>query len=204
MAKPVLPDHVGFIPDGNRRWAQAHGLSKELGYDHGIQPGLDLFEQCKDLRVPEISIFCFTQDNNKRPSAQTRAFRRATVDFALQLSRRDAALLVVGEPESKLFPPQLTPFLERQGTGMKVNLLANYGWSWDLDGLSNGGLRSRDISRMDLIVRWGGSARLSGFLPVQSVYADLHIRPELWPDFQPSHFDQALAWFRKQDRTLGG
>ena len=87
---------------------------------------------------------------------------------------------------------------------MKVNLLVNYGWSWDLDGLSHGGLRSRGISRMDLIVRWGGSSRLSGFLPVQSVYADLHIRPELWPDFQPTQFEESLVWFRKQDRTLGG
>jgi undecaprenyl diphosphate synthase len=204
MAKPLLPSHIGFIPDGNRRWAQAHGLSKESGYDRGIQPGLDLFEQCKDLGVPEISIFCFTQDNTKRPSAQTKAFKSATVEFALQLSRRDAAMLVVGDSGSKQFPAELTPFLVRQGRGMKVNLLVNYGWNWDLDGMSNGGLRSHAISRMDLIVRWGGSSRLSGFLPVQSVYADLHIRPELWPEFQPSHFEQALAWFRKQDRTLGG
>jgi len=204
MAKPVLPSHIGFIPDGNRRWAQAHGLSKESGYDRGIQPGLDLFEQCQDLRVPEISIFCFTQDNTKRPSAQTKAFKSATVEFALQLSRREAALLVVGDSGSKQFPAELAPFLVRQGTGMKVNLLVNYGWNWDLDGMSNGGLRSHAISRMDLIVRWGGSSRLSGFLPVQSVYADLHIRPELWPEFQPSQFEQALAWFRKQDRTLGG
>jgi undecaprenyl diphosphate synthase len=25
-----------------------------------------------------------------------------------------------------------------------------------------------------------------------------------WPDFEPSHFDAALEWFRRQDRTLGG
>jgi undecaprenyl diphosphate synthase len=204
MAKPTLPDHVGFIPDGNRRWAQARGLAKEEGYTHGIQPGLALFEQCKELGLLEISIFCFTQDNTKRPSAQTAAFKSATVDFARELARHGAALLVVGDSESKLFPPQLTQFLSRQGEGMKVNMLVNYGWNWDLEGLKEGSLRSEGIARMDLIVRWGGSSRLSGFLPVQSVYADLHIRPELWPDFEPAQFEQALAWFRKQDRTLGG
>lgn len=204
MSKTALPDHVGFIPDGNRLWAHAHGLPKEEGYSRGIQPGLDLFEQCRQLGIPEISIFCFTQDNTKRPSVQTDAFTGATVEFALELARRNAALLVVGDSESKRFPPQLNRFLARQGTGMSVNLLVNYGWNWDLESLKDGGLRSRGISRMDLIVRWGGSSRLSGFLPVQSVYADLHIRPELWPDFQPSQFEQALAWFRKQDRTLGG
>ncbi len=46
---------------------------------------------------------------------------------------------------------------------------------------------------MDMIVRWGGGRRLSGFL-----------LDALWPDFQPQHLDAALAWFGQQDRTLGG
>ena len=36
------PQHIAVIPDGNRRWAQAHGLSKEQGYKHGLQPGVEL------------------------------------------------------------------------------------------------------------------------------------------------------------------
>lgn len=87
---------------------------------------------------------------------------------------------------------------------MKVNLLVNYGWEWDLAGLKNGGLRSDEVSRLDLIVRWGGGSRLSGFLPVQSVYADFYVREEYWPDFAPHHFEDALAWFKNQDQTLGG
>src|ERR1035437_6318015 len=79
-----------------------------------------------------------------------------------------------------------------------------YGWEWDLAGLKNGGLRSGEVSRLDLIVRWGGGCRLSGFLPVQSVYADFYVRNEYWPDFDPQHFEQALSWFKKQDQTLGG
>jgi len=55
-----------------------------------------------------------------------------------------------------------------------------------------------------LIVRWGGGRRLSGFLPVQSVYADFYVRDEYWPDFDPQHFEHALAWFKNQDQTLGG
>lgn len=204
MGKSTLPNHVGFIPDGNRRWAKAHGLSKEAGYQSGIQPGVQLFEQCTDLGIQEISIFCFTQDNTKRPSVQTDAFVGATIAFAREMVDRGAALMVVGDAASKHFPRELEPFLSRQGTGLKVNLLVNYGWNWDLSGLHEGALRSQAIPRMDLIVRWGGSSRLSGFLPVQSVYADLHVRPELWPDYHPCQFDDALAWFRKQDRTLGG
>lgn len=199
-----MPRHVGFIPDGNRRWAVTRGMGKSDGYSHGISPGLRLFEQCSELAIEEISIFCFTQDNVKRPGDQKRAFTSATVDFALEVARRGAALLVVGDERSRQFPVALRAYRQRRGTGIKVNLLVNYGWQWDLDGLATGGLRSRDISRLDLIVRWGGGRRLSGFLPAQSVYADIHVRDELWPDFEPGQFDEALAWLRLQDRTLGG
>ena len=70
--------------------------------------------------------------------------------------------------------------------------------------VATGKLRSEDVSRIDLIVRWGGGRRLSGFLPAQSVYADIYVREEYWPDFEVKHFEQALAWYKKQDRSLGG
>ena len=204
MAKINIPCHVGFIPDGNRRWALEQGLPKEAGYAHGISPGLQLYEECKKCGIKEVSIYCFTQDNTKRPSIQKHAFREATVAFAFEIVRRGAALLVVGDENSIQFPKVLKEFRQRQGVGMKVNLLVNYGWEWDLAGLKNGGLRSAEVSRMDLIVRWGGGRRLSGFLPVQSVYADFYVRDEYWPDFDPQHFKNALTWFKKQDQTLGG
>jgi undecaprenyl diphosphate synthase len=199
-----LPRHVGFIPDGNRRWATARGFGKEAGYVHGITPGLDLLDECVARGIDEVSIYGFTQDNTRRPSIQKRAFIDSCVAFGLEVVRRGADLLVVGDATSALFPEALRPFRRRRGTGTKVNLLVNYGWEWDLAGLKQGGLRSRDVSRLDLIVRWGGGRRLSGFLPVQSVYADFYVRDEYWPDFAPQQFEQALAWFRTQDQTLGG
>jgi undecaprenyl diphosphate synthase len=204
MAKQTIPRHIGFIPDGNRRWAVGHGLAKEDGYRHGIGPGLQLFEICRAQAIEEVSVYCFTQDNTRRAGAQKRAFSRASVAFALEIARRGAALLVVGDEGSAQFPPELLGYRQRRGSGMKVNLLVNYGWEWDLAGLRNGGLRSEEVSRLDLIVRWGGGRRLSGFLPVQSVYADFYVRDEYWPDFQPEHLQAALAWFCQQDRTLGG
>jgi undecaprenyl diphosphate synthase len=36
------------------------------------------------------------------------------------------------------------------------------------------------------------------------VYADIYVLDALWPDFEGAHLDQALAWFKQQDRTLGG
>ena len=199
-----LPRHIGFIPDGNRRWAQARGLPKEDGYGFGIAPGVALFEQCIALGIEEVSIYGFTQDNTKRAAAQTAKFSAACVEFARITRERGAALLVVGDERSPLFPQELAPFRQRAAGDMKVNLLVNYGWEWDLDGLKNGGLRSRDVSRLDMIVRWGGGRRLSGFLPVQSVYADIYVVDAYWPDFEAVHMHNALQWYAKQDRTLGG
>lgn len=204
MSRKDLPRHIGFIPDGNRRWAAGHEMPKEAGYAHGIAPGLSLFEDCRRLGIEEVSVYGFTQDNTRRPSVQTQRFRAACVEFALEIAHRGAALLVVGDERSAQFPPELRAFRRRQGSGIKVNFLVNYGWEWDLDGLREGALRSAEVSRLDLVVRWGGGRRLSGFLPVQSVYADIFVVDEYWPDFKPAHLQAALAWFRQQDRTLGG
>jgi undecaprenyl diphosphate synthase len=199
-----IPRHVGFIPDGNRRWAVQNGLAKEEGYEKGIAPGVALIEACKALGIEEVSVFGFTQDNTRRPTTQANHFRAACVVFAREISRRGAALLVLGDEQSAQFPVELAPFRTRQGEGMKVNFLVNYGWEWDLNGLKEGGLRSAEVSRLDLIVRWGGGRRLSGFLPVQSVYADIFVIEALWPDFHPQHLDAALSWLGQQDPTLGG
>ena len=39
-----IPNHVGVIPDGNRRWARQAGLEKQEGYSHGLGPGLELLK----------------------------------------------------------------------------------------------------------------------------------------------------------------
>jgi undecaprenyl diphosphate synthase len=203
VPRAALPRHVGFIPDGNRRWAKAHGLPAEAGYAHGVAPGVELVRLCKQSGIAEISVYGFTQDNARRPAAQTASYRKAVVAFADEI-RRLGALLVIGDDRSPLFPPELAEFQTRRGEGVKINLLVNYGWSWDIEALRDGRLRSAEISRIDLIVRWGGGRRLSGFLPVQSVYADIYVVDDWWPDFTPAHFFEAMQWFGRQDRTLGG
>ena len=200
-----IPNHIGVIPDGNRRWAVDQGLDKKDGYNYGIQPGFQLYEICSELGIHELTLYGFTVDNTKRPAIQKEAFQKACVDAVMELTRRDAQLLVIGNTESPCFPRELLPYTKRVtfGSGkVKVNFLVNYGWDWDLT--YQDGLASRDISRIDLIVRWGGRRRLSGFLPIQSVYADIYVLDELWPDFLPEHLYRALDWYQTQDVTLGG
>ncbi|GKU25950.1 polyprenyl diphosphate synthase [Clostridium folliculivorans] len=211
-----IPNHVGIIPDGNRRWAVDKGLSKENGYISGIDPGLELFTLCKNAGIKEVTYYGFTVDNTKRPAEQRKAFTEACINAVKVLSNQDAELLVVGNTKSDMFPKELMPYTVRKtfgNGGMKVNFLVNYSWKWDLDHLKevksrsnniNNQIQSYDVSRVDLIIRWGGRRRLSGFLPVQSIYSDFYVIDEYWPDFKPEHFYNALSWYSDQDITLGG
>ncbi|GAA0721201.1 undecaprenyl diphosphate synthase family protein [Clostridium malenominatum] len=211
-----IPKHIGIIPDGNRRWAEGKGLSKDKGYEQGVDPGLEVFKLCEKAGVEEVTYYGFTVDNTKRPMEQRLAFTQACIDAVKTISKENVDLLVVGNTKSPMFPEELLPYTKRQTCnkgGVKVNILVNYNWKWDLYELKgsksssnniNNEIQSSEISRMDLIIRWGGRRRLSGFLPVQSVYSDFYVVDELWPDFRSEHFYDALNWYEEQDVTLGG
>lgn len=212
-----IPDHIGIIPDGNRRWAENQGMARADGYDYGLPPGIKLFDLCKKLDIKEITYYGFTMDNTKRPIKQRKSFTQSCIDAVKILSKKDAELLVIGNNNTPSFPEELQEYTERKKFGkggIKVNFLVNYGWHWDLHNLNKKdnisvknlqpNLKSSQISRIDLIIRWGGRRRLSGFLPVQSIYADIYVIDELWPDFKENHFHQALKWYDKQDITHGG
>lgn len=211
-----IPKHIGIIPDGNRRWAVDKGMSKDKGYIMGLDPGLILFKLCQQAGVKELTYYGFTTDNTKRPAEQRIAFTEACTNAVKMLAKENASLLVVGNSDSPMFPKELIPYTSRKdfGTGgMRVNFLVNYGWEWDLNHLKTADsekknimqhIKSYDVSRVDLIIRWGGRRRLSGFLPVQSIYSDFYVIDEYWPDFKSEQFFEALKWYNEQDVTLGG
>lgn len=212
-----IPKHIAIIPDGNRRWAQAQGYPKQDGYQFGLDPGVECLRLARAHGVQELTFYGFTTDNCKRPRQEVQAFQQACVDAIERIRGEGAALLVVGNTASAMFPPALLPYTRERvafGDGaVKVNFLVNYGWEWDLGQMQTTSadrkkicenLRSRDISRVDLVMRWGDRKRLSGLLPVQTVYADIYTVDALWPAFAPAQFEQALAWYDRQDVTLGG
>ena len=195
------PKHIGIIPDGNRRWAVLNGLNKDGGYEYGLSAGLKLLRKKKKAGVEELTYYGFTTDNCKRPKEQVQAFSKACSKAVKLIKNEGVNVYVLGNTRSVCFPKDLLPYTEKKpGDGMKVNILVNYGWEWDM---KNGWI-SRDIPRIDMVVRWGGMCRLSGFLPVQTVYSDFYIIKDLWPDFSEKQFTDALDWYQKQDVTLGG
>lgn len=212
-----IPNHIGIIPDGNRRWAVNNGLTKDMGYDHGLDPGIRSYRACRDSGVKEVTFYGFTTDNAKRPSQQKEAFIKACVTATRMLLEEGAHVLVVGNSSSPVFPKELLPYTKRHAGKegeIKANILVNYGWHWDLTDIAgktdvnknniSSSIQSKDVSRLDLIIRWGGRRRLSGFLPVQSIYADFYVLNEYWPSFNENHITEALKWYNTQDITLGG
>lgn len=216
MSNLRIPRHIAVIPDGNRRWAKSSGLEKHEGYNHGLDPGLLFLKLCKKYGVEEVTYYGFTTDNCKRPKVQVEAFAKACVDAVKLIETENVSLLVVGNTDSEMFPEELLPYTTRTNLGeghIKVNFLVNYGWEWDLGHMNTHSknrksiydcLMSKDVSRIDLVIRLGGRQRLSGLLPVQSVYADIFALDDMWPDFNEDHFKAALSWYNAQDITLGG
>lgn len=202
------PKHIGIIPDGNRRWALSRQMEKKDGYQYGLEPGMRLLKKAKDCGVEELTYYGFTVDNCKRPKEQFQAFQNACVEAVRMLTEEGAELLVIGNEKSKCFPKELLPYRRRtsvNGGGIRINFLVNYGWEWDLSHIAEDGKPySDEISRIDMIIRWGGMRRLSGFLPIQSVYADFYVEEHLWPDYTDLDFERALEWYNRQDVTLGG
>lgn len=200
-----IPKHIGIIPDGNRRWAAGNNLKKEEGYEYGLEPGLRLLQAARNYGIQELTYYGFTVDNCKRPKEQVAAFSNACVKAVKMIEQENVQLNVIGNTSSPCFPAELLPYTGRKrqpvcNDELRVNFLVNYGWEWDM----KNNWASSEIPGIDMVIRWGGMCRLSGFLPIQTVYSDFYIVKELWPDFHETQFTDALKWYQKQDITLGG
>ena len=101
------PQHIGIIPDGNRRWAVEHGMNKQDGYEYGLKPGLQLLKIAKEQGIKEVTYYGFTVDNCKRPAEQFKAFQKACIEAVNMLTKEGADLLVIGDSNSKCFPNSL-------------------------------------------------------------------------------------------------
>jgi undecaprenyl diphosphate synthase len=111
------------------------------------------------------------------------------------------------------------------GTGMVLNVAANYGGRWDITQAARrlaaevkGGriqpeeitsrlitsyLSTTDLIEPDLFIRTGGEQRISNFLLWQLAYTELYFTDILWPDFDDEALDQAFKSFASRQRRFG-
>ena len=62
-----LPQHVGVILDGNRRFARKSGMSNvSEGHRVGADKAEELLAWCDDMGIPVVSVWALSTDNLKR------------------------------------------------------------------------------------------------------------------------------------------
>jgi len=221
------PQHVGVVPDGNRRYARKIGISRRDSYLLGVERALATVEWCRAEGVRHVSAFGASHDNfARRPSDEQHWLHEALVRFCEGVTTLPGVgLHVFGDaaalPDSLPGWATLVAF-ERAprvaGAALTVHVGANYSSESEVTALLRAArthgvervasapgdfLLSAGVPAVDLLVRTGGQQRLSGFLPFQSAYAELWFTPTLWPEFQRDDLDAALEWYARQERRLG-
>lgn len=73
MEQKHLPIHIGFIMDGNRRWAKERGLTTPQGHKAGADALERVVEACFERGVRHITFYAFSTENWNRPAAEVSA-----------------------------------------------------------------------------------------------------------------------------------
>ena len=76
-----LPRHVAIIMDGNGRWAQRRGLPRIMGHRQGIRSVRAVVEEGCRLGLEQLTLYCFSVENWKRPDRELRFLMRLLRHF---------------------------------------------------------------------------------------------------------------------------
>jgi len=61
-----IPGHIGIILDGNRRWAQNHSLTVDLGHTQGADVVERLLDWCHEIGIKSITLYVLSTENLQR------------------------------------------------------------------------------------------------------------------------------------------
>lgn len=219
--------HIGFIMDGNGRWAKKRGMPREYGHRFGADTFEKIMEYCGNMGVKATTFYVFSTENWKRPKKEVDAIMgllsKYLSDCEKKLDKHNVRFIFLGD--KSVFPEdmrkKMTEIEERSASREYiVNLALNYGGRDEIVSAVNNlisegktAITEQDITdslytkqspELDLIVRTGGDMRISNFLLWQSAYAELYFTDILWPDFSTKDVDEAVENFMKRKRRFGG
>lgn len=224
-----VPQHVAIIMDGNGRWAEARGRSRQAGHKAGTENIRRVIEQFAVRGVQYLTLYAFSTENWNRPRREVSALMRVLA-LALRnevenFHRNGIRLLHFGRLDAlpKQLQQQVRDALDltKDNTRMTVCVAFNYGGRDEIvqavrrmiaDGVTGDRvdealfasyLYTAGVPDPDLVIRTAGELRLSNFLLWQAAYAELYVTPALWPDFDGEEVDRALSDFARRTRKFG-
>jgi len=228
----IIPQHVAVILDGNRRWAEEHGLKPWEGHKYGAETFDKFLDWCLELNVPKISAYVLSTENLNRPRKEVLEILRLLKKELDKLENEKAPKIKKYEIKIRFcgdftkLPNTLVKIMRRIMKKTKkynkkfLNILIAYGGRYELTiamkNLVKKALKKRiKITEkiveenllisgdVDLVIRTGGMSRLSNFLPWQTTYAEIYMTKVLWPDFTKKDLIKAIKWFNNTKRNFG-
>ncbi len=225
-----VPRHVALIMDGNGRWAQERGLSRQAGHRAGTENIRQVIETFAGYDVPYLTLFAFSTENWTRPRREVSALIRLvgqTIERELkELHEQGVRLRHLGQldPLDAGLRRRVEEAVEltKDNSRITVSLAFNYGGRQEIldavrrvvaDGvpveridepLFDSYLYTAELPDPDLFIRTGGEVRLSNFLLWQSAYAEYYATATYWPDFGTEEIERALVAYNQRRRRFGG
>ncbi len=219
--------------DGNGRWATHRGLARSEGHRRGKDSVRAVVEAARELGIPYLTLFAFSNENWLRPNTEVRflmqLFHRYLMTETKRMMKRGIKVVALGDTER--LPLQVrralaeTVELTSQNRELTVALALSYGGRQDLaraarrialdvaagivapDQIDEHAVASRldtaGLPDPDLLIRTSGELRLSNFFLFQLAYTELYFTETLWPDFREREFLSALSAYQMRERRFG-
>ncbi len=221
--------HIGFILDGNRRWAKQHGMRTFEGHLVGYKNLKNIAQACFDKNIPYFSCYLFSTENWQRSSEEVGYLMKLTLKVVLkdakELNEKNVRLRIIGS-RNKLDKKVVTAIeqaeeLTKNNTAGTFMACFNYGGQEELvlavreiiqenikpenvtEETVKEHLYTAGVPAPDLIVRTSGEQRLSNFLLWDSAYSELKFVDKFWPDFNENDLDKILLEFNERKRRFG-
>lgn len=222
--------HVAIIMDGNGRWATMRGRPRRVGHRAGGEAVRRTIQAAPSVGIRTLTLYAFSSDNWQRPPEEVGALMRLFGRYLRRETSRCVAegvrVSVIGRRDRLGLPLrraiETTEVATEGGRELHLRLAVDYSSRdailqaarrWQQGGppsreafaaLVAEGIHSPDpIPDVDMLIRTGGEQRLSDFLLWECAYAELVFTPRLWPDFDESDLEAAVAEFRGRERRFG-
>jgi len=228
-----LPQHLGIMIDGNRRWAKKRGLPPFEGHRKGIQRVEEIIKYAYKRGVKILTLYGFSTENWKRNPKEVNflmnLFEKYVKKGLKEEQKKDKKYYIqfrhIGRKDR--LPKHLVELLEKlekatkKNSQMVVNVAIDYGGRDEVvraikkiirkklkpeeitEEVLMKNLDTGDLPDVDFVIRTSGEMRLSNFLPLQATYAELYFPRIYWPDFDKEQFDLSLEEFKKRERRFG-